>query len=171
MRENKTYDELKVGDKASIKRVCTGNDLYIFAHASGNLNPLHMPEPTLDGEGAREKIAPSMWVGALVSGVLGNILPGPGTLYRSQFFQFLDRVHVGDELTITVEVLEKLGNNLVKFSTRVTGRGSDVIAEGEAQSMRLPKKCASKLPRCRLSKSELINIPEDYWTPARACRP
>jgi phosphate butyryltransferase len=92
-----------------------------------------MPEPTLDGEGAREKIAPSMWVGALVSGVLGNIMPGPGTLYRSQSFQFLDRVHVGDELTITVEVLEKLGNNLVKFSTRVTGRGSDVIAEGEAQ--------------------------------------
>ena len=42
IRENRLYDELKVGDSASIKRICTGNDLYIFAHASGNLNPLHL---------------------------------------------------------------------------------------------------------------------------------
>lgn len=43
IRENKLYDELKVGDSASIKRVCTANDLYIFANASVNLNPLHLP--------------------------------------------------------------------------------------------------------------------------------
>ena len=41
IRENRLFDELKVGDSASIKRICTANDLYIFAHASGNLNPLH----------------------------------------------------------------------------------------------------------------------------------
>ena len=43
IRENKLYDELAIGDRASIKRVCTANDLYVFAHASGNLNPLHLP--------------------------------------------------------------------------------------------------------------------------------
>ena len=45
IRENKLYDELKV-DTASIKRVCTANDLYIFAHASGNLNPRNRCTPT-----------------------------------------------------------------------------------------------------------------------------
>ena len=119
MRENKTYDELQVGDEATIKRVCTGNDLYVFAHASGNLNPLHLPGN--QGEAPKgnepETVAPSMWVGALVSAVLGNVLPGPGTLYRAQSFRFLDRVHVGDELKITVKVLEKLGGNTVKLST------------------------------------------------------
>ncbi|MGO9483024.1 MAG: hypothetical protein ACLPX9_00355 [Rhodomicrobium sp.] len=37
MRENKTYDEISVGAEASLKRVLTANDLYIFARASGDL--------------------------------------------------------------------------------------------------------------------------------------
>jgi len=131
IRENRLYDELAIGDTASIKRVCTANDLYIFAHASGNLNPLHMPDET--HEAASEAIAPSMWVGALVSAVLGNILPGAGTLYKSQSFDFIDRVHVGDELSVTVTVVDKLAGGRVKLDTRVTGRGGDKVAEGVAE--------------------------------------
>jgi phosphate butyryltransferase len=129
-RENKLYDELKVGDTAFIKRVCTANDLYIFAHASGNLNPLHLPA---GGEGQPDAVAPSMWVGALVSSVLGNILPGAGTLYKSQSFRFLNRAHVGDELTVSVTVREKVGNDRVVLDTIVSGHGGNRIAEGEAE--------------------------------------
>jgi len=131
IRENRLYDELKVGDTASIKRVCTANDLYIFAHASGNLNPLHMPSE--DRVSTSETIAPSMWVGALVSAVLGNILPGAGTLYKSQSFTFIDRVHVGDELSVTVTVADKLADGCVKLDTLVTARDGDKIAEGVAE--------------------------------------
>src|SRR5665647_2458027 len=131
IRENRLYDELRVGDTASIRRVCTANDLYIFAHASGNLNPLHLPRD--GGEKRSEAIAPSMWVGALVSAVLGNILPGPGTLYKAQTFRFLDRVHVGDELTITVTVREKGADQRVTLDTVVVGRGGNRIAEGVAE--------------------------------------
>lgn len=131
MRENKLYDELRVGDTASIKRVCTANDLYIFANASGNVNPLHLPAE--EGEYRSEAIAPSMWVGALVSSVLGNILPGAGTLYKTQSFQFLNRVHVGDELTITVTVREKAADNCVILDTFITGRGGDRVALGVAE--------------------------------------
>jgi len=129
-RDNRLYDELQIGDTASIKRVCTANDLYVFAHASGNLNPLHLPGDDAEGSGA---IAPSMWVGALVSSVLGNILPGAGTLYQSQTFKFLDRVHVGDELTVTVTVCDKGAANRVKLDTVVTGRGGATIATGVAE--------------------------------------
>ena len=131
IRENRLYDELKVGDSASIKRVCTANDLYIFAHASGNLNPLHIPDE--EHHLAPQAIAPSMWVGALVSAVLGNILPGAGTLYRAQSFTFLDRVHVGDELTVSVTVREKLGDGKVTFDTLVAGEGGRKVAEGIAE--------------------------------------
>lgn len=131
IRENKLYDELKVGDSAFIKRVCTANDLYIFANASGNLNPIHLPAG--EGEEHAEAVAPSMWVGALVSSVLGNILPGAGTLYKSQTFKFLDRVHVGDELTITVTVREKVAGGRIILDTIITGRGGDRISEGVAE--------------------------------------
>jgi len=138
---NKLYSELAVGDSASIKRVCTANDLYIFAHASGNLNPLHLPDN--DDENGVEPVAPSMWVGALVSSVLGNILPGPGTLYKGQTFKFLDRVHVGDELTITVTVREKLPNQLVRLDTVITGRGGDTVATGCAEVLAPSRKVQS----------------------------
>ena len=41
--------------------------------------------------------APSMWIGSLFSAVLGNLLPGPGTLYESQTLRFFGRAHVGDD--------------------------------------------------------------------------
>lgn len=133
MRENRTFDELAVGDEASIKRVCTDNDLYVFACASGNLNPLHLPDQAAEAGNGAETVAPSMWAGALVSAVLGNILPGPGTLYREQSFRFLGRAHVGDELTVSVRVEEKLDGNRVRLATTVAGRGGDPVAEGEAE--------------------------------------
>ncbi|MGF1500509.1 MAG: bifunctional enoyl-CoA hydratase/phosphate acetyltransferase [Paracoccaceae bacterium] len=127
--ENRTYDELAPGDEASISRVCTQDDFYVFASSSGNFNPMHLSE----GDGAPEAVAPSIWVGALISAVLGNKLPGPGTLYRSQSFRFLDRAHAGDELTITVRVKEKRERPVVLFETRVTRPGGITVVEGEAE--------------------------------------
>lgn len=131
IRENKTYNEISVGDHATQKRVLAANDLYVFAHASGNLNPLHMPQEPTDQH--HEIVAPSMWVGALISSVLGNVLPGAGTLYKSQTLTFISRAHVGDELSVTVRVVEKAPGNIVKLETRVVGRGGEVVAEGIAE--------------------------------------
>ena len=43
MRSNKTFDELAVGEEASITRVVGRDDLFVFAHASGSLNPANLP--------------------------------------------------------------------------------------------------------------------------------
>ncbi|WP_319772504.1 bifunctional enoyl-CoA hydratase/phosphate acetyltransferase [Breoghania sp.] len=132
MVANKTYDEINVGDSASITRVCTANDLYIFANASGNLNPLNLPDFDHNGDGRKNKaLAPAMWVGALVSAVLGNVLPGPGTIYRSQSFRFLERVHVGETLTVTVTILAKEPDNLLRVGARVEDAGGRLVADGE----------------------------------------
>ena len=61
-----------------------------------------------------------MWVGALISSVLGNILPGAGTLYKSQNLKFLDRAHLGDELSVKVRVRQKLPDNRIVLETFVT---------------------------------------------------
>lgn len=128
---SKAYADIAVGDSASIERVCTANDLVVFAHASGNLNPMHLPK----GEGGLangEIVAPSMWVGSLFSAVLGNHLPGVGTLYKSQTLRFVDRAHVGDTLTIQVEVAEKRPDRVVLFDCRLLN-GDRLVAEGSAE--------------------------------------
>lgn len=130
MRANKTFAELAIGDEASIARVVTPNDLIVFAHASGNLNPKNLPGAAGDHDDA--PAAPSMWIGSLFSAVLGNILPGPGALYVSQTLRFHARAHVGDTLRVSVRVEELRPPATVALQTRVT-RGEELIVDGTAE--------------------------------------
>lgn len=131
--ENVPFKSLKIGMKASETRLCRSDDLHIFANASGNYNPLHMPDQDGDGDGVPEAIAPSMWVSSLISGVLGNRLPGPGTLYQSQTLKFIGRATAGESLTVNVKVLEKQAERRVRFETWVENQIGKRIVEGEAE--------------------------------------
>jgi len=132
MRTNQTFDDLAVGDEQSITRVVTPDDLYVFAHVSGNLNPVNLPGSA--GEGTDEVVhpAPAMWLGSLFSAVLGNLLPGPGTLYQAQTLKFHARAHVGDELTVRVRVTGKNPPRSVMLATQVLC-GDAVLVEGTAE--------------------------------------
>ncbi|MGS4944911.1 bifunctional enoyl-CoA hydratase/phosphate acetyltransferase [Meridianimarinicoccus sp. RP-17] len=129
---NIPFDRLTVGMEARAERLCRADDLYVFAHASGNLNPLHIPDADGDGDGVPEAVAPSAWVGALISAVLGNQLPGPGTIYESQTLRFVGRATEGDTLHIHVRVTEKMADRRVRFDTRVSHDDGTPIVTGEA---------------------------------------
>jgi phosphate butyryltransferase len=133
--ENRPLSELRVGDTAEIVRLVTADDLYVFASASGNHNPMHLPKMDHDGDGAVDQaVAPGMFVASLISAVLGMRLPGPGTLYHLQTLRFHDRAHAGDELLARVEVTGLADNGRVTLSTRVT-RVSDgaLVLDGQAE--------------------------------------
>lgn len=130
---NRTYDELQPGESAELKRLVTPDDLYVFAAASGNYNPMHLPDADGDGDGRPEQVAPGMFAASLISAVLGNMLPGPGTLYRGQNLSFHARAHAGDELLCRVTVTEKLTDGGIRLTTEVRRIGDDaVIVTGEA---------------------------------------
>jgi phosphotransacetylase/acyl dehydratase len=120
------YADLEPGMEASTTRLVRADDLYVFAHSSGNVNPMHLPREDGDGDGRPEAVAPSAWVAALISGVLGNQLPGPGTLYLSQDVAFPGRAHAGETLTVTVRVAEKGPEGEVLLSARVEGPNGTV---------------------------------------------
>ena len=125
------YAALRLGQEATVSRLCRTEDLFVFAHSSGNLNPMHLPDQDGDGDGVTEAVAPSAWVAALISAVLGNQLPGPGTLYVSQDLRFVGRAHAGATLTAGVRVTEKLADRMVRLAVWVDGPAGR-IAEGEA---------------------------------------
>lgn len=130
---NVPYEQLKIGQECTLTRVATEDDFYVFAQTSGNMNPLHLADYDGDGDGQPEAVAPSMWVGALISSALGNVLPGPGTLYKRQAFEFLGRVRIGDELEVHVKVVEKMPERKVRLETQVRQkRDGTVVLRGEA---------------------------------------
>jgi len=126
------YDDLAIGQTASIERVCTPNDLVVFAHASGNLNPRHLPGFAEQATGAAP-VAPAMWGGSLFSAVLGNALPGPGTVYLGQSLRFLGEVHPGDVLRVRVTVRAKHAGRRVELDCLLAHADGRPVAEGIAE--------------------------------------
>ena len=139
---NRLIGELAVGQSAQVTRLCAADDLYVFANASGNLNPLHLPLEDGDADGAPEAIAPSMWLAALISAVLGNQIPGPGTLYEAQSLRFHEWARAGDEVTARVEVTGTDPEGRASFAVSVRRADGALLAEGEAR-VRVPERRVS----------------------------
>ncbi len=129
---NKTFAEIAPGDRAELRRLITADDLYIFAAASGNSNPMHLTDSDLEGDGTVERIAPGMFMASLISAVLGTQLPGPGTLYRRQSLDFHTRAHAGEEVVVRAEVLSK-ADGIVRLQTGVFHADGRPVLTGEAE--------------------------------------
>ncbi len=127
------YDTLKIGDEAVETRLCRAEDLIVFAHASGNFNPLHIADQDGDGDGQAEAIAPAMWLASLISAVLGNQLPGPGTVYQSQNLTFVGQARAGDTLTAKVKIVALDSDRIVDLETSVATANGDIIVTGKAR--------------------------------------
>ncbi|MEM1360870.1 MAG: bifunctional enoyl-CoA hydratase/phosphate acetyltransferase [Pseudomonadota bacterium] len=129
---NTPYDQLEIGMVAEVHRLCAADDFFIFANSSGNLNPMHLPHLDGDDNGQNEAFAPALWLASLISAVLGNELPGPGTLYHSQSLTFYARAQAGDQLVARVKLTEKREDNLVVFETQVSSSNGTLLVDGEA---------------------------------------
>ena len=106
--ENRTYDELAIGERASLSHQVEERDLLLFAAVSGDVNPVHLDEDFAAATPFKGRIAHGMFSGALISAAIACELPGPGTIYIGQELSFLRPVRLGDTVTIELEILEKL---------------------------------------------------------------
>jgi phosphate butyryltransferase len=125
---NTPFDALDIGMTAALSRIARTEDFIVCAHATGNMNPAHLPHP---GFAEGDAVAPSLWLGGLISAVLGNRLPGPGTLYKSHTLRFLARVHAGEQMTAHVKLTEKGPERHARFETWITREDGRIVAEGE----------------------------------------
>lgn len=132
--ENKTFEEIKIGDSAELTRTLTARDIDIFAIMSGDVNPAHVDPEYAEADIFHKVIAHGMWGGALISTLLGTQLPGPGTIYLGQTLKFLKPVTLGDTVTVKVTVKEKIEDkgHLVLACICTNGGGKTVI-DGEAR--------------------------------------
>jgi acyl dehydratase len=82
--ENRTFAELKVGETASLARTVIFKNIELFAIMSGDVNPANVDEAFAKSDMFHKVVAHCMCGGALISTVLGTLLPGPGTIYHEQ---------------------------------------------------------------------------------------
>ncbi len=102
--ENRVFDELAVGDTASLSHTVTADDIALFATVTGDVNPAHVDPEYAATDMFHHIIIHGMWGAGLISAVLGTKLPGPGTIYLGQELRFRRPVGIGDTITATLTV-------------------------------------------------------------------
>jgi phosphate acetyltransferase/phosphate butyryltransferase len=130
---NRTFEEIAVGDSASIDRTLTAADIQLFAAMSGDINPTHIDAEFAASTRFHGVIAHGMWGAALISAVLGTRLPGPGTIYLGQTLRFHEPVRVGDTLTIAVTVTSRdETKHRLTIDCSCTNQNGKAVISGEA---------------------------------------
>ena len=130
---NRTFDELQMGDSASITHTLTREDVTLFALATGDLNPQHIDDAYAANSIFKTVIAHGMWGAGQISAVLGMRFPGPGTIYLGQTLHFRAPVLVGDTITttLTVSARDEVKRH-VTFSCECTNQHGKTVISGDA---------------------------------------
>lgn len=129
----KTIDELEVGDTAEFTKTVSEADIYMYAGVTGDVNPAHIDEVHASKTFFKTRIAHGMLLAGFISTVVGNRLPGYGTIYVRQEVNFLSPVRIGDTVTARAEVVEVMKEkNRVRLKTTCTNQNGKTVVDGEA---------------------------------------
>jgi 3-hydroxybutyryl-CoA dehydratase len=133
---NFTYDEIVIGQTASLTRTIGRREVLLFAAASGDVNPLHLDAAYAAGTAFGEPIAHGILSASLISAAVALVLPGPGAVYVSQTLRFLRPVKIGDELTTNLEVTAKRDDKrFVTLNCEIVNQHGKAVVSGEAVIM------------------------------------
>jgi phosphate acetyltransferase/phosphate butyryltransferase len=116
--ENRTFDEIREGESASLTRTLTAEDLRLVAAVSGDVDPGHV----------------EVWGATLISTVLATQLPGPGAIRLSQQLRFRHPIALGDTLTATVTATAKdPATHRVSLGCRCLNQAGEVVVDGSTE--------------------------------------
>lgn len=129
------FEDLSVGQEASLSTTVSEADIVAFAEISGDKNPVHIDAQYAAGTMFKERFAHGMLSAAYISAVFGMKLPGPGAIYISQTLNFKAPVKIGDTVVTTVKVIELIAEKKrARFETVCSVNGKAVV-QGEAVLM------------------------------------
>ena len=126
------FEDLRIGQTASLGKTITEADILMYAAVSLDTNPVHVNAEAARQSVFGERIAHGMLSAGLISAVLGTQLPGPGTLYMRQSLRFAAPVKIGATVKATVTVTSLNPEKKRATLSTVCTVGDEVVIDGEA---------------------------------------
>ena len=127
------FHDLKVGQTASVQKTFSAADITAFAGASLDINPVHMSDKYAEGTIFGKRVVHGILTAGLISAVIGNYLPGPGSIYMGQELKFTAPVFLGDDITAQLEIIELIPEKkIVKLSTTCFNQDGKTVITGMA---------------------------------------
>jgi 3-hydroxybutyryl-CoA dehydratase len=127
------YENIKIGDEASLARTITEAHIVNYAGITGDMNPLHVDAEYAAQSMFGQRIAHGMLVAGLISAVLGTELPGPNSIYLGQDLKFLAPVMIGDTIKVVVTVTGKRDEKrIITLRTTACNQRGEMVVDGNA---------------------------------------
>lgn len=129
------FEDLTVGQSASLGKTITEADILMFAAVTMDTNPVHLNAEVAAASPFKERIAHGMLSAGLISAVLGTKLPGAGSIYLGQTLRFRRPVKIGDTVTATCEVTAIDATKKQATLKTICTVAGKIVIEGEAVVM------------------------------------
>ena len=100
------YEDLQVGQSASMEKTVTERDVQMFGDATGDHNPVHFDEAYAAKTIFRGRVAHGVLSIGFISAVMGTRIPGEGSIFVSANFSFKVPVRIGETVITTCTVRE-----------------------------------------------------------------
>src|SRR3954452_13603986 len=122
-----------VGERAERTHTFTDADVQAFAALSGDHNPLHFDDSFVAATRFQRRIIHGGLTTAMFNALVAEQLPGPGSVFLHQEWDYPAPVFVGDTVTASVEVVEARDKKPIT-RLRCVARRQDgtVVLEGES---------------------------------------
>ncbi len=125
-------EDIEMGMARHLRKEVTDRDIELFAEVSTDRNPVHLDDDYAMDTIFEGRIAHGMLTAGLISAVIGEQLPGHGTVYLGQTLKFMAPVRPGDVVHAEVKVIAiDHGKRRVTLETHCAV-GNTVVLKGEA---------------------------------------
>ena len=125
------YEEIYIGQKATLRHKITQNDIEKFVDLSGDDNKLHVNKEFAAKTSFKKPVVHGMIGASFISTVIGTKIPGDGALWFSQTLEFLLPVRVGDEITVIAEVSKKIDRDrTIELNVEIQNQNRQVVTRG-----------------------------------------
>lgn len=125
-------EDLEIGMVRYLRKEIADRDIEMFAEVSTDRNPVHLDDAYAQDTIFEGRIAHGMLTAGLISAVIGEQLPGHGTVYLGQSLKFMAPVRPGDVVYAEVKVIAiDHSRRRVTLETHCAV-GDTVVLKGEA---------------------------------------
>ena len=125
-------EDLEVGMSRSITKVIDEHTINLFAEVSEDRNPIHLDQAAGEASIFKTRIAHGMLSAGLFSALIGERLPGHGSIYMSQNLRFTAPVRIGETVTATITVTNIITEKRRVALDCVARVGDTVVITGDA---------------------------------------
>ncbi len=130
--------DVSIGQTATREVVVTEDMVAAYAEVTGDRNPLHFDAEFAAGTRFERLIAQGGIATGLLHALVAMDMPGPGSVFLNQSWNFPKPVYIGDTITATAtatSVHERRG--IVRLGIVIENQEGEAVLTGEATVMQV----------------------------------